>query len=80
MGDVKRLLGGATVFVGNDSGPAHMAAAFGVPVVVLYGSSDPVIWAPWRTKNAIFLAGAAGIASIQAEDVVESALQLADSA
>jgi ADP-heptose:LPS heptosyltransferase len=26
-----------------------MAAAFGVPSVVLFGASDPVIWAPWKT-------------------------------
>jgi heptosyltransferase-3 len=50
----KQVLAGASLFIGNDSGPAHMAAAFGVPVVVLYGSSDPVVWAPWRTRSAVF--------------------------
>ena len=50
----KQVLSGAKLFLGNDSGPAHMAAAFGVPVVVLYGSSDPVVWAPWRTRAEIF--------------------------
>jgi ADP-heptose:LPS heptosyltransferase len=45
----KRLLSSASLFVGNDSGPAHMAAAFGIPVVVLFGASDPVVWAPWKT-------------------------------
>ena len=33
----KSLLASASLFFGNDSGPAHMAAAFGVPVAVLYG-------------------------------------------
>ena len=47
------LLSGASLFVGNDSGPAHMAAAFGVPSVVLFGSSDPVVWAPWRTAAEV---------------------------
>ena len=42
LGEIKSLLAGASLFVGNDSGPAHMAAAFGVPVVVLFGTSDPV--------------------------------------
>ena len=50
----KQILAGATLFLGNDSGPAHMAAAFGVPVTVLYGSSDPVVWAPWRTRSEVF--------------------------
>jgi ADP-heptose:LPS heptosyltransferase len=46
--DTKSLLSGASLFIGNDSGPAHMAAAFGVAVVVLFGPADPVIWAPWK--------------------------------
>ena len=55
--EVKELLAGARLFVGNDSGPAHMAAAFGLPVVVLYGSSDARIWAPWRTESEVIAAG-----------------------
>jgi ADP-heptose:LPS heptosyltransferase len=49
----KSLLSGASLFLGNDSGPAHIAAAFGVPVVVLFGPSDPVTWAPWRTESQV---------------------------
>jgi len=51
LSEVKRLLSGASLFIGNDSGPAHMAAAFGLPVVVLFGASDPEVWAPWRTPS-----------------------------
>ena len=47
--DSKNLLSGASLFLGNDSGPAHMAAAFGVPVVVLFGSSHVDQWRPWQT-------------------------------
>lgn len=50
---VKSLMAGAQLFIGNDSGPAHIAAAFGVPVVVLFGPSDPVNWAPWRTEAQV---------------------------
>jgi ADP-heptose:LPS heptosyltransferase len=46
--ETKRLISGASLFLGNDSGPAHIAAAFGVPLVVLFSTSDPVIWAPWK--------------------------------
>lgn len=53
LAEVKRLLRGASLFVGNDSGPAHMAAAFQLPMVVLFGTSDPVIWAPWRTQAEV---------------------------
>jgi lipopolysaccharide heptosyltransferase III len=69
--DIKSLIAGATLFVGNDSGPAHMAAAFGIPVVVLFGPSDPVVWAPWRTQAEV-LAGPDGIRSVDARLVIDA--------
>jgi heptosyltransferase-3 len=50
---VKALLSQASLFLGNDSGPAHMAAAFGVPSVVLFGTSDHEVWGPWKTGAAV---------------------------
>jgi heptosyltransferase-3 len=58
--------------MGNDSGPAHVAAAFGVPVVVLFGPSDPVTWAPWRTEARV-LTSRDDIARIQAAEVIAAA-------
>ena len=66
--EVKAVLAGARIFVGNDSGPAHMAAAFGLPVVVLYGSSDAGVWAPWRTESEVITAGE-GLAAVPLERV-----------
>ena len=43
-------LGKARIFVGNDSGPAHMAAALSRPVVVIFGSSSSPIWGPWPRR------------------------------
>ena len=63
------LLKDASLFIGNDSGPAHMAAAFGIPVVVLFGPSDPVVWAPWRTANEV-LADKNGIQNIPSSSVI----------
>jgi ADP-heptose:LPS heptosyltransferase len=68
LGEIKSLLAGASLFVGNDSGPAHMAAAFGVPVVVIFGPSDPVVWAPWRTQGEV-LRGRDDIASVTVNEV-----------
>ena len=68
---VKSLLSGAQLFIGNDSGPAHIAAAFGVPVVVLFGPSDPVVWAPWRTESRV-LASPNDIAAITVDQVAEA--------
>ncbi len=67
---VKSTLAGASLFVGNDSGPAHMAAAFGLPVVVLYGASDPVVWAPWRTRHETLISPE-GLGRISVEAVWE---------
>ena len=36
----------ARVYIGNDSGITHLAAAVGTPVVAIFGASDPAIWAP----------------------------------
>jgi heptosyltransferase III len=69
--EIKSLLAGASLFIGNDSGPAHMAAAFGLPVVVLFGSSDPEIWRPWRTESSV-LTNPAGIHSIPIAHAVQA--------
>jgi heptosyltransferase III len=63
LAETKSLLSGASLFIGNDSGPAHIAAAFGIPVVVLFGPSDPLTWAPWRTESRV-------LTSATAEDVL----------
>ena len=70
--EVKSLMSGASLFIGNDSGPAHVAAAFGVPVVVLFGASDPIVWAPWRTESQI-LASAEGMGGISIQEVIAAA-------
>ena len=72
LADVKTLMSGASLFVGNDSGPAHIAAAFGVPVVVLFGPSNPVTWAPWRTEARV-LTSRGGIDEITVEQTMAAA-------
>jgi ADP-heptose:LPS heptosyltransferase len=66
LGCVKSLMAGASLFIGNDSGPAHIAAAFGVPVVVLFGSSEPTTWAPWRTESQVLT----GLANVSCDRVL----------
>jgi heptosyltransferase-3 len=46
-------LAAARLYIGNDSGPTHLAAAVGTPVVALFGPSDPVVWAPRGPRVAI---------------------------
>ncbi len=42
----------ARLFLGNDSGPAHMAAALSRPLVVIFGSSSSPTWGPWPPQPA----------------------------
>ena len=50
--EVTALLARAQLFVGNDSGIAHIAAAVGTPSVVIFGSSNLAHWRPWATSPA----------------------------
>ena len=66
LSEIKSLLAGASLFVGNDSGPAHMAAALGVRAVVIFSASDPAIWGPWRTASEVVTAPAGAAQVIDA--------------
>ncbi|MBI5605869.1 MAG: glycosyltransferase family 9 protein [Deltaproteobacteria bacterium] len=40
-------------YLGNDSGVSHLAAALGLPTVVLFGPTDPIFWGPKGKKVRI---------------------------
>lgn len=39
--------------IAADTGPLHLAAALGVPVVGLYGPKDPVVYGPWSERARV---------------------------
>lgn len=49
---VAALAARSQIFVGNDSGIAHIAAAVGAPSVVIFGSSNVAHWRPWNKAAA----------------------------
>jgi ADP-heptose:LPS heptosyltransferase len=63
------LIRGAALFVGNDSGPAHLAAAAGTPAVVLFGPSDMEIWRPWKAHAEALLAPDANLERLSVDAV-----------
>jgi ADP-heptose:LPS heptosyltransferase len=44
--DLGCWLSTARIYLGNDSGITHLAAAVGTPVVAIFGPTDPTVWAP----------------------------------
>lgn len=53
VGLLPSLLRRAAVLVTNDSGPMHIAAAVGTPVVVLFGPTDPVRTGPYGRGHVV---------------------------
>ncbi|MFN3566690.1 MAG: glycosyltransferase family 9 protein [Burkholderiaceae bacterium] len=53
------LLRGAQLVVANDSGPSHVAAAVGAPLIAIFGVTDPVRTRPW-TPDADLVGGRHG--------------------
>jgi len=53
IADLPALLSRCQLFVGNDSGAMHVAAAVGLPVVAIFGSTDPYGTAPITPRCTI---------------------------
>ena len=68
----------AAVYIGNDSGISHMAAAAGAPVVALFGPTDPAVWAPRGPKVRIVSTRPEGIEmeTIEFDEVLLAAREL----
>lgn len=47
LGPLAALYRRASIVIGIDSGPVHLAVMVGTPVVGLYGPLDPLKWGPW---------------------------------
>jgi ADP-heptose:LPS heptosyltransferase len=45
------------IFISNDSGPMHMAAASGVPTVAIFGPTNPAWVRPWAVKHSLVRSG-----------------------
>lgn len=78
----------ARLFVGGDTGPMHLAAALHVPVVAIFGPTDPLRNGPFRTRNIVLRSAASttslshrgapdeSMLEITTEQVVNAALKL----
>jgi heptosyltransferase I len=82
----------ALLVIGGDTGPVHLAAALEVPVVALYGPTDPRRTGPFGTRATVLRSAASatsharkrqtetGLLAITAEEVTAAALSLLEAA
>ncbi len=47
LAELSSLISQAKIFIGPDTGITHLAAATGIPVIAIFGPTNPVKWAPW---------------------------------
>jgi heptosyltransferase III len=57
------------LFLGHDSGVSHLAAACGVPAILLFGPTDPAMWAPPAPHVTVIRRGDS-LTAIPVRDVV----------
>ncbi|MBV8552265.1 MAG: glycosyltransferase family 9 protein [Acidobacteriaceae bacterium] len=68
---------GARLYIGNDSGITHLAAAAGCPTLALFGPTNPAVWAP-RGRNVRVL-HSRSLTDLTVETVLAAANRLLDS-
>ncbi len=68
------VLARCSLYIGNDSGTTHMAAALGVPTVAVFGPTDQKVWGPRGSSVRMFRKG--GSTWSDPGEVAEAALQL----
>ncbi len=78
--DLARVAGrmaGASLYVGNDSGLTHLAAALEVPTIAIFGTTDPNIWRPLGDHVTVIAPAEVndGMDCIAAEPVIAAALR-----
>lgn len=66
------VLASAGVFVGNDSGISHLAAAWGAPTVALFGPTDARTWAPEGARVRTVQSKSGDMAGIAVGEVIDA--------
>jgi len=92
VGELIAVTRRARAFIGGDTGPLHLAAALHIPVVALFGPTDPARNGPFKTKSIVLRNPASptslthrndpdpGLLAIQPDEVIAAALRLLDGA
>ena len=63
------LLARCRLYLGHDTGISHLAAAAGAPSLLLFGPTDPAIWAPANPQVTVLSAPGGDLAALSLETV-----------
>jgi len=66
------VLSQAGLFVGNDSGVSHLAAAFGSRTIALFGPTDPASWAPLGPSVHVVRSRSGAMSGIEVAEVLQA--------
>jgi len=72
--ELAERFGGYTAFLGHDSGISHLAAACGLPCLLLFGPTDPQIWAPPQPGVRVLRAQTGNLTELSAAEVAAQAV------
>ncbi len=69
--ELSAALARCRLYIGNDSGVSHLAAALGVPTVAVFGATDPATWSPRGQRVTVVSGwGRGGLDAVSVEDVL----------
>jgi heptosyltransferase-3 len=70
------LLSHMRLFIGNDSGPGHLAAAVGIPTLTLFGPGEPQRYRPWNPRGRWLQSPNRDIRALQVSHVADALTEL----
>jgi len=74
LGELASRLAGASLYIGNDTGITHLAAAAGANTLAIFGPTDPAVWSPRGPRVQVL--HSPDLDALSPEKVLEAALAL----
>ena len=70
--ELAAVLSRCALFIGHDSGISHIAAAAGAPCVLLFGRTDPAVWAPMNAQVRVLRPASELLTDLQYQEVCDA--------
>ena len=74
--ELAAALGGGRLYLGHDTGISHLAAVMGTPSLLLFGPTDPGIWAPPHDHVRVLRAPDGNLDALSVDTVRQAAMRL----